>query len=289
MLDDSSSLGLDPKDAFKLNPLSDEWLAIYTKSWGNNAAPLQINAIPIGSDEVQFYDLVIESQLRDANIPMTLSWETDMNHENAYVVLFDHIRDEVIPLEHTGELSLTDGTDMGKMKASRMVQPEEINRDTLLTTRYEKFFQPKIMESSTISSLQSDELSTQFKAIMQSGLDTQMGMTAFKNAGPSSRYTIGISRKPFNEYLPREIELLPNYPNPFNPSTNVSFRLPERSYLEIEVFTILGQRVATLASQEFEAGSHTLQWNASRYASGVYLLRLKSEAHVQTIKMTLIK
>ncbi len=289
MLDDSSSLGLDPKDAFKLNPLSDEWLAIYTKSWGNNAAPLQINAIPIGSDEVQFYDLVIESQLRDANIPMTLSWETDMNHENVYIVLFDHIRDEVIPLEHTGELSLTDGTDMGKMKASRMVQPEEINRDTLLTTRYEKFFQPKIMESSTMSSLQSDELSTQFKAIMQSGLDTQMGMTAFKNAGPSSRYTIGISRKPFNEYLPREIELLPNYPNPFNPSTNVSFRLPERSYLEIEVFTILGQRVATLASQEFEAGSHTLQWNASRYASGVYLLRLKSEAHVQTIKMTLIK
>lgn len=288
ILDDSSRFGLDPMDAFKLNPLTEEWLAIYTKSLNDNAAPLQINAFPVTLEEVQFYDLIIESQLRNDEIHR-LTWEVDINHDGLYAVLFDHLRDEIIPLDRAGELPLIDGFDMGRMKRQPTVQPEESNRDSLLHTRYEEFFEPRIMEDRSTRPRATHELNAQFKAMIQSGLETEMGISSYKEAMPRSRFTIGISGKPFNQYLPREVELLPNYPNPFNPSTNVSFRLPKRSYLEIDVFSILGQRVATLASEEFEAGSHTLQWNAGPLASGVYLLRLKSEAQVQTIKMTLIK
>jgi len=288
ILDDSSRFGLDPMDAFKLNPLTEEWLAIYTKSLNDNAAPLQINAFPVALEEVQFYDLIIESQLRN-DVIHRLTWEVDINHDGLYAVLFDHLRDEIIPLDRAGELPLTDGFDMGRMKRQPTVQPEESNRDSLLHTRYEEFFEPRIMEDRSSRPRATHELNAQFKAMIQSGLETEMGISSYKEAMPRSRFTIGISGKPFNQYLPREVELLPNYPNPFNPSTNVSFRLPKRSYLEIDVFSILGQRVATLASGEFEAGSHTLQWNAGPLASGVYLLRLKSEAQVQTIKMTLIK
>jgi len=73
--------------------------------------------------------------------------------------------------------------------------------------------------------------------------------------------------------LPSSISLSQNYPNPFNPSTTISYQLPKASNVSLQIFNALGQRVATLAEGEKEAGFHKVQWNAS-VPSGIYFYRL---------------
>jgi hypothetical protein len=88
---------------------------------------------------------------------------------------------------------------------------------------------------------------------------------------------------------PTEFILEPNYPNPFNPSTNFSFSLPSKSFVSLEVFDIVGREVATIVSEEMPAGKYSKQWNASTLASGVYLYRMQSNNFIQTRKLILLK
>jgi hypothetical protein len=81
-----------------------------------------------------------------------------------------------------------------------------------------------------------------------------------------------------------------NYPNPFNPSTNIQFSLPATSEVTLEVFNMLGQKVATLIDgQKLTAGSHTQKFDASSLASGMYVYRISAANFVQSRKMMLIK
>jgi 5'-nucleotidase / UDP-sugar diphosphatase len=74
--------------------------------------------------------------------------------------------------------------------------------------------------------------------------------------------------------VPRQMELQGNYPNPFNPSTTISYALPYASHVTITVFNSLGQEVATLVDGTVGAGTHAVRWNAASAASGVYFYRM---------------
>ena len=90
--------------------------------------------------------------------------------------------------------------------------------------------------------------------------------------------------------LPERITLEQNYPNPFNPVTQIQFALPASEHITLDVYNVLGQRVARLANDLFTAGTHTVAFDASNLASGMYVYRLSSEnGTVLTRKMTLIK
>lgn len=89
---------------------------------------------------------------------------------------------------------------------------------------------------------------------------------------------------------PNSFSLDQNYPNPFNPTTNISFTLANSSNVTLEVFNMLGQKVATLLQGEkMTAGQHTQAFDASSLASGMYLYRLSTPSFVQSRKMMLIK
>jgi hypothetical protein len=94
---------------------------------------------------------------------------------------------------------------------------------------------------------------------------------------------------------PAAFRLLPNYPNPFNPSTTVRFDLPRAGSVELAIYDLRGRLVKLLVSgQSFEAGRHQLQWNGTddtgaSVASGVYILRLADGSAAQTQRMTLLK
>ena len=89
--------------------------------------------------------------------------------------------------------------------------------------------------------------------------------------------------------LPSEYSLGQNYPNPFNPATTISFTLPEKSNVTLEVFDISGKMVSTLVNGNMEAGYHSYSFNASELSSGVYFYRLMAGGFSQVKKMILVK
>ncbi len=89
--------------------------------------------------------------------------------------------------------------------------------------------------------------------------------------------------------LPSKFELMANYPNPFNPSTNIQFALPVNSNVKLTVVNALGQVVAELVNGELNAGIHEVTWNAANVSSGIYFYRIEANNFVQTRKMMLLK
>ncbi|TLY30395.1 MAG: T9SS type A sorting domain-containing protein [Ignavibacteria bacterium] len=96
--------------------------------------------------------------------------------------------------------------------------------------------------------------------------------------------------------LPRSFFLYQNYPNPFNPATTIRYDLPRQSRVSLRVYTILGQEIVNLVDDVQEAGEHSVRFNASNYASGVYFYRLQAadpakpdRLFAQIRKMLLIK
>jgi hypothetical protein len=89
--------------------------------------------------------------------------------------------------------------------------------------------------------------------------------------------------------LPKAFSLSQNYPNPFNPTTEIEFALPKTSDVKLEVFNLLGQRVATLVDGSVEAGYHSVTWNASQQASGVYYYKIRAGNFTKVQSMTLVK
>ncbi|WP_051069987.1 T9SS type A sorting domain-containing protein [Balneola vulgaris] len=116
-----------------------------------------------------------------------------------------------------------------------------------------------------------------------------------KRKGQTSRYSIAIipGENVSNEEvveLPEAVELQQNYPNPFNPSTTIAYGLPQSGKVTLEVFDVIGRKVATLINGETKsAGRYTVRFDARNLASGMYIYRLQTGAKVLSKKFTLIK
>jgi hypothetical protein len=76
--------------------------------------------------------------------------------------------------------------------------------------------------------------------------------------------------------IPNAYRLDQNYPNPFNPKTAISYQLTISSFVNLEVFDVLGRKVSTLVNEVHSAGSHTVHWDGSTLPSGVYYYRLQA-------------
>jgi photosystem II stability/assembly factor-like uncharacterized protein len=88
---------------------------------------------------------------------------------------------------------------------------------------------------------------------------------------------------------PKEFLLDQNYPNPFNPVTVISYQLAVNSFVTVRVYDLLGREAAMLVNEEKSAGSYTLRWDATHFASGVYFYRLQAGVFSDTKKLLLLK
>jgi len=98
--------------------------------------------------------------------------------------------------------------------------------------------------------------------------------------------TVGVEN---TSSLPEEYYLKQNYPNPFNPSTTIEYNIPEESFVELEVFNVLGSKVATLVSENQNAGAYRVDFNAADLASGIYIARIRTGNFISSVKMELMK
>jgi len=103
--------------------------------------------------------------------------------------------------------------------------------------------------------------------------------------------TYGLTETSVEESLeqPNAYALHNNFPNPFNPTTNISFTLPMAENVQLSVYNVLGQRVATLVDGVMSAGTHTVNFNAADLASGVYLYQIRAGSFSQSRTMMLVK
>ena len=89
---------------------------------------------------------------------------------------------------------------------------------------------------------------------------------------------------------PDKFALKANFPNPFNPVTMISYQLAMNSDVELSIYNLLGQKVATLVNKKQAAGYYTVQWNASAFTSGVYIYKLEtSSGFRKSRKLLLLK
>jgi hypothetical protein len=98
--------------------------------------------------------------------------------------------------------------------------------------------------------------------------------------------TVSVEKAPG---IPTEFSLSQNYPNPFNPSTSIEFAIPTQSMVELEVYNLLGERIALLISEELPAGFYKTSFSGSTLPSGIYFYRIKAGSFVETKKLMLLK
>ncbi len=92
-----------------------------------------------------------------------------------------------------------------------------------------------------------------------------------------------------NSSKPLSFALNQNYPNPFNPTTTISYSVPEKSFVTIKVYNVLGNVVASLVNNQIEAGEHNVQFNANELSSGVYFYTITAGNFSATKKLMLLK
>ena len=86
-----------------------------------------------------------------------------------------------------------------------------------------------------------------------------------------------------------DFSLTQNYPNPFNPSTTIRYEIPENQFVTLKVYDLLGKEVATLVNEEKQAGSYSVDFDASNLTTGMYIYKIQTGDFVDTKKMILIK
>jgi hypothetical protein len=89
--------------------------------------------------------------------------------------------------------------------------------------------------------------------------------------------------------IPNYYSLDQNYPNPFNPSTSIKYSVPETRLVTLKVFDVLGREVATLVNETKNPGFHTVNFDASNLASGIYFYRIDAGSFSSIKRMVLVK
>jgi hypothetical protein len=116
---------------------------------------------------------------------------------------------------------------------------------------------------------------------------------AYAGFGPANVYynmeSLITGIESINSEIPSGFRLSQNYPNPFNPVTNIEFALPNKSFVKLVVYDMLGKMVETLVNGEYGAGTYKVDWNAANLPSGVYFYKLETGSFTSVKKMMLVK
>jgi photosystem II stability/assembly factor-like uncharacterized protein len=120
--------------------------------------------------------------------------------------------------------------------------------------------------------------------------DSVRGWAAGDNGVITSTTTGGATGiQNISNEVPSDFSLYQNFPNPFNPTTNIKFQLSNAGHVKLTVFDLLGREIETLANETMNAGIYNADWDASKYPSGVYFYKLETKSFIETRKMILIK
>jgi hypothetical protein len=127
------------------------------------------------------------------------------------------------------------------------------------------------------------------KALAITSLADQLAGEALDNALRYQTDAVWVAHVSPAAAVPTAFSLEQNYPNPFNPSTHIKYGLPHDAHVELEVYNVLGQRVAVLLNEKQNAGYHEVVFHRTALPSGMYFYRLRAGSFMQTKKMLVLR
>jgi len=154
---------------------------------------------------------------------------------------------------------------------------------------------PGILSENDLSLAYRDDNSDNIWLASDPILNTSKNTITLRNQTKNCEYALGskngINILPADDPSTKNIDYIiyQNYPNPFNPATTISYSLPSNSLVQLKIFNILGQEIATLVNEEKPSGNYQVAFDASNLSSGIYFYRLQAGDFVQTRKMILLK
>ena len=265
---DEGKLGSDRYDAYRLEPLSGvTYLTFFTSDGRPEDAPLQINNLPRDLDQKIIIPLQVGGKKDGKPISgdFTLEWDIPSGWPQDWAItLMDHKAEKGISMQNQDYYTFwheSPGNQMLRASAKPSSDKSKLNMPVQLMNEA-----GIVSPEARPARMTSNARESRFTVVIDPGGD------------PNSA-----------EYIPNEVKLRQNYPNPFNSSTNIRMTLPQTSDVVLEVYDMIGRRVATLANGSFPGGNHTFTWDASNVASGMYIYRLSAGQSVQSKKMMLIK
>ncbi len=155
--------------------------------------------------------------------------------------------------------------------------PEQGRSDAVLLAKFSSSTPPALIYADEEGSYASNEIAINWNAplVFVAGY--------FASEGSST----GIGKEEGKG--PDEFQLRQNFPNPFNPNTTISYRLPENDHVSLTVYDMLGKRISTLVNQQQSAGTHSVEFDATELSSGLYIYNVQTGKFVESKKMVLIK
>ena len=107
---------------------------------------------------------------------------------------------------------------------------------------------------------------------------------------PDGELKISLAKQFGFELPPEKFKVYPNYPNPFNPETTISYEIPKNGMVDIQIYNLMGQQINENYNLELKPGYYTYTWNASNFSSGIYYYRVFfNNSLIVNRKMALIK
>ena len=101
--------------------------------------------------------------------------------------------------------------------------------------------------------------------------------------------TVILGIQTISTEIPKAFSLSQNYPNPFNPKTNINMELHKSGFVKLVIYDVSGKEMETVISQYLKAGTYKIDWDGSRYSSGIYFYKIITDEFIQTKKMVLVK
>jgi hypothetical protein len=143
----------------------------------------------------------------------------------------------------------------------------------------------------------------QYQYHMRSPVDTIIGYSNYIGSInftivklPTKQYQIAFYQSPCGSQsvddgmpIPKNFLLLTNYPNPFNPSTIIRYKVPSKSHVVLSIYNLAGQQIVTLVDEQKSAGSYDINYSATHLSSGMYVCHLIVGGNTISTKMILIK
>jgi hypothetical protein len=250
----------DPKDAYQLESLADDWLFLYSYGSLRTINPLVINSLPSLDEREMIIPVHLAASKKGKafqgsflmNWTLPNEWPADKS-----IILMDHLNKKAINMQEESAYTFS------------FQAPElPVRRGRLSSNEFEL---PKAVV---------------FKSPYQTG-ETNAKINSTSPERPFTIYIGGAFQEDKIEYLPDFPKLFPISPNPFRDSAKIRFFLPETSKAEILIYDLMGQRVGGFPAAEYETGMHELEWIASsnNLAAGLYIVQLATENYRFTQKL----